>query len=193
MFGLRGRGVVRCTGRTAILYLCDFSGVTCLSQLPGRWPYSTGNASQMKRTPGPQCLKDRAEGLAVRSNLILYLKRGLLPHGSGHQTIRFEFAQLLPQNLDRDSRHRPPKFAKAERAFTKAAKDHRFPSALNHADRCVKGTLIALDVTAGFPHRKPPSVQGTSKCPIVKGSEPFYTPPYGIRPLVPRNRSSIQH
>jgi len=67
---------------------------------------------EMKRTPRPQCFKDGAKSLTVGGYLVLHLKSRFRPHASGHEIVTFEFAQLLPQNLDRDSGHSPSKFAK---------------------------------------------------------------------------------
>jgi predicted enzyme related to lactoylglutathione lyase len=100
----------------------------------------------MKRTPRPQRFKDGAESLAVGRYLIRHLKRWFLPHGSGYQPLTFQFAQLLPQNFDRHSGHSPSKSPKPEGALTEAAKNHRLPPTLNHADRRIERTVIAFNV-----------------------------------------------
>jgi hypothetical protein len=68
----------------------------------------------MKRTPRPQCFKDRTESLAVRTYPILYPTGWFLQYRTLYQAARFEFPQLLPQNLNRHSGHGPSKLAKTE-------------------------------------------------------------------------------
>jgi hypothetical protein len=69
---------------------------------------------EMKRTPRPQCFKNWAKSLAVRTYLIFDLKGRLLLYISDHEAISFEFAQLLSQNLGCHSWHGSPKLAKTE-------------------------------------------------------------------------------
>jgi len=71
----------------------------------------------------------------------------LVPLRSGHDAVNFELPQVLPQHLDRHSRHGSPKFAQSEGAIAEAAENHWFPATLNHSDRRVNGTLVAFDMT----------------------------------------------
>jgi predicted enzyme related to lactoylglutathione lyase len=105
----------------------------------------------------------------VGSYLILHLKGWFLPHGSGHETLTFEFAQLLPQNFDRHSGHSPSKLAKTEGALTEAAKNHRLPATLNHADRRVEWTPATFGVTRSvLPHGKASKRTGYFKVPTCQ-------------------------
>jgi len=109
---------------------------------------------------------------------------------SGHETLTFEFAQLLPQNFDRHSGHSPSKFAKTDGALTEAAKNHRLPATLNHADRRIEWTPVTFNVTrTALPHVGPPNEQGTSKCLLVSGPSRLTLVAYGVCQIVPRNRS----
>src|ERR1700674_587124 len=100
----------------------------------------------MAHAPHPQCFKYRAECAAVRRELILHAKRRFLTHGPCHDAVSFELTQVFAQHFDRHSGHQSSKLAKSTCSFPETAKDHWFPSTLDHADRRVNGTLIAFDI-----------------------------------------------
>ena len=73
----------------------------------------------------------------MRREAISHGQGWLMAHGTGHQSVGFELAQVLPQHLDGDSGHGAAKFAESKAAFAEAVKDHWLPAAFNHADRRV--------------------------------------------------------
>jgi hypothetical protein len=106
-------------------------------------------------------------------------------HGPSDESVGFELAQVLPQHLNGHSGHGSAQLAESKGAFAEAAKDHGFPTALNHPDRRVYGTLAALDIACTrLVHVATPNEQGTSKCLIVKEIERAYTVVNLWRPLV---------
>lgn len=82
----------------------------------------------------------------MRRKLILHAQAWFLAHGPCDDAVSFELAQVLTQHFDRHTGHHAPEFAKCTCSLAKMAKDHWFPSTLDHADRRVDGTLGAFDI-----------------------------------------------
>ena len=63
-----------------------------------------------------------------------------------HDPVRFQLSEMLSQDFGCHARHRPMKVPEPPRSLTEPTANHRLPSALDDAHRCVDGTAITLDV-----------------------------------------------